>query len=111
MTIQEKEKIENDIKNLKNCVIIYMNGKPKAIETLDLPITYNAEIYTIGKVLEKLEQKIDNQDKIIDIQNKQIQTLREVNFKVIEAIKKNNIVSNINNANLMEAIKDLGGNI
>lgn len=106
-----KEKLENDVKKLKNCIIIFKNGKPKAVPSLEIPITYNGEVQTIGQVLSGLNSKIENQDNIIEIQSKQIQTLREINTMIIDAIKKNNIVSNINNVNIMESIKELGGNI
>ena len=111
MTIEEKNKLESDIAELKNCLVIYKNGKPKVVSTLQIPITYNCQTKQLGEVLNLLENRIKNQDGIIKIQNQQINKLREINLKLVEAIKKNNVVNNINNANIIEAIKDLGGNI
>lgn len=111
MTVEEKQNLEKEIAELKNCLIVFKNGKPKAISTLQLPIVYKCKIKQLGDVLESLEKKIDNQDKVIEKQNEQIMLLRQINFKLIEAIKKNNVVNNINNANVIEAIKELGGNI
>lgn len=103
--------LEKEIEKLQNCVIIYKNGRPKVCKTLDLPIVYECQEMSIGKVLENLDNKINSQNNVIEIQSKQIEVLRQVNRKLIEAIKKNNAVSLINNTNLTEAIKELGGNI
>ena len=111
MTVEEKTTIESDIAELKNCLLVYKNGKPKVVRTLEIPIIYNCQTLQLSQVLESLENKIKNQDEVIEIQSQQINKLREINFKLIEAIKKNNVVSNINNVNVIEAIKDLGGNI
>ena len=111
MTVEEKITIESDIAELKNCLLVYKNGKPKVVRTLEIPIIYNCQTLQLSQVLESLENKIKNQDEVIEIQSQQINKLREINFKLIEAIKKNNVVSNINNVNVIEAIKDLGGNI
>lgn len=111
MTVEEKTTIESDIAELKNCLLVYKNGKPKVVRALEIPIIYNCQTLQLGQVLESLENKIKNQDGIIEIQTQQINKLREINLKLIEAIKKNNVVNNINNANVIEAIKDLGGNI
>ena len=105
------DNLEKEIEKLQNCVIIYKNGKPKAVKTLELPIVYECQEMSIGQVLKLLENKIENQDNIIEIQSKQIKALHDINTKIIELIKKNNLVTNVNNINIMESIRELGGNI
>lgn len=105
------DNLEKEIEKLENCVIIYKNGKPKAVKTLELPIVYECQEMSIGQVLKLLETKIEMQNNTIEIQSKQIKALHDINTKIIELIKKNNLVTNVNNINIMESIRELGGNI
>lgn len=105
------DNLEKEIAKLQNCVIIYKNGKPKAVKTLELPIVYECQEMSIGQVLKLFETKMENQNNIIEIQSKQIKALHDINTKIIELIKKNNLVTNVNNINIMESIRELGGNI
>lgn len=105
------DNLEKEIEKLENCVIIYKNGKPKAVKTLELPIVYECQEMSIGQVLKLLETKIEMQNNTIEIQSKQIKSLHDINTKIIELIKKNNLVTNVNNINIMESIRELGGNI
>ena len=105
------DNLEKEIEKLENCVIIYRNGKPKAVKTLELPIVYECQEMSIGQVLKLLETKMELQNNIIETQSKQIKALHDINTKIIELIKKNNLVTNVNNINIMESIRELGGNI
>ena len=105
------DNLEKEIEKLENCVIIYKNGKPKAVKTLELPIVYECQEMSIGQVLKLLETKMEMQNNTIEIQSKQIKDLHDINTKIIELIKKNNLVTNVKNINIMESIRELGGNI
>ena len=66
------DNLEKEIEKLENCVIIYKNGKPKAVKTLELPIVYECQEMSIGQVLKLLETKIEMQNNTIEIRTLQV---------------------------------------
>lgn len=63
--------------------------------------------FTIGELLESHKQLIE----VVNKQSKQINTLYQQINIIINAIKSHNVAVDVNIANIIESIKELGGNI
>lgn len=88
-------------------VILETNERTKEKTTEYIKDIVIDDDFTVGDLLESHKQLID----IVNKQEEQIKILQQVNTQLIEAIKQVNIVSKVNNINIIESIKELGGNI
>ena len=111
MTLTEFNNLENQISEAKDCVIVYKNGKPAVVKIIDLPIIHNGTEMTIGEVFEDYKRQIKEFTDDIDLLKLNISKLYNILIKTIEFMQKSNVVNAVNNENLTQTIKEMGGNI
>lgn len=111
MTLEEKLQIENEIEELKNCIVVYKNGKRKVVKVIDLPLQYQGETLTFEEIINRLNNELNEKQNQIDLANKKINKLHEIIVKLTKTMVDLNKSNNVQTANLQQAISELGGNI
>lgn len=111
MTLEEKLQIENEIEELKNCIVVYKNGKRKVVKVIDLPLQYRGETLTFEEIINRLNNELNEKQNQIDLANKKINKLHEIIVKLTKTMVDLNKSNNVQTANLQQAISELGGNI
>ena len=111
MTLEEKLQIENEIEELKNCIVVYKNGKRKVVKVIDLPLQYQGETLTFEEIINRLNNELNEKQSQIDLANKKINKLHEIIVKLTKTMVDLNKSNNVQTANLQQAISELGGNI
>lgn len=90
-----------------NKVIMETNERTKEKATELLKNIIIDDNISVGDLL----KSHNNLVKIVEKQEEQIKVLQKVNIQLIKAIKQVNLVAKVNNINIIESIKELGGNI
>lgn len=111
MTLEEKLQIENEIEELKNCIVVYKNGKRKVVKIIDLPLQYRGETLTFEEIINRLNNELTEKQKQIDELKYKNAKLYKLIIKLAETMTELHKVNNVKTANLEEAINELGGNI
>ena len=111
MTLTEFNNIEKQINEAKDCVVVYKNGKPAVVSIIDLPVIHNGTEMTIGEVFDDYKRQIKDFTSEINTIKSAIKTLHQISIKTIETIQKSNVVNAVNNENITQTIKEMGGNI
>ena len=111
MTLNEFNNLEKQINEAKDCVIVYKNGKPAVVSIIDLPIIHSGTMMTIGEVFEDYERKLKDFTSDINLIKAALKKTYEVQVKTIEYMQKSNVVNAVQNENLTQTIKEMGGNI
>ena len=105
MTLTEFNNIEKQINEAKDCVVVYKNGKPAVVSIIDLPITRNGKLMTIGDAFNEYERQLTDYHKEINLIKLTLKKLYEVQLKTIDFVNTTNTANAVQIADIKEEIK------